>query len=130
VAAALEDTPDTLASFAAAVIEVFDVVAEADVVPLAVVVPLADVEVQTTAVGRLVTPEILQKPCANAVAFFWSSTLQSEARQHAMPLRKLGSSQMHLALKELQPPIASPEVNLVVQARCIGRLRLAWYDLN
>jgi hypothetical protein len=74
------------------------------------------VEVQETAVGRSVTPEILQKPCAYVVAASWSASSQEEARQQAIPLKKPLLSQMHLASIPLHPPMLLPEVNCVTQA--------------
>jgi hypothetical protein len=82
---------------------------------------LAAVEVQETALGRLVTPEILQKLCAKSVAFSWSEVSQSPARQHAMSLRKVGLEQMHLISRDGHPPILPPVVNLLTQDCCTAK---------
>jgi len=83
-----------------------------DVVPLeAGAVPVEDaVEVQLTAVGRLVTPEIPQNWMAKLVAAVWSAASHWPARQHAIPLKKPLLEQMHLMSDWEHPPIFAPDV--------------------
>jgi hypothetical protein len=83
-----------------------------------VVAVLATVDVHETAVGRSVTPEILQKDNAKSVAFFWSSSLQSSARQHATSPRNDLLEQIHLMSRLAQFPILDPLVSEVTQLRC------------
>lgn len=96
------------------------VVADAEVVELAAVVLLAP-EAQETAVGRSVTPAILQKLRAKSVALVWSEASHLPARQHAMLLRKFLLLQIHAMSTELHPPILSPDVAAMTQVRCIHK---------
>lgn len=94
-------------------------VEELPVDEVAVPVEEAVVEVQLTASGRLVTPEIEQNCFAKLVADCWSAASHWPARQHAMPLRKPELEQMHFMSELEQPPILVPEVNWVTQVRYV-----------
>jgi hypothetical protein len=98
-----------------------DEVALMDAVLLA---PFADedVEVQLTAVGRPVTPEIPQNCCAKFVADCWSAASHFPARQHAMSLRKVPLEQMHLMSVDEQLPMLEPDVNEVTQVRWVHKV--------
>jgi hypothetical protein len=103
-----------------------------DELPLAVVAPVAAalepeveelevavaLEAHVTAEGRSVTPDVLQRFCANCTAVAWSAALHWAARQHAMSLRNVELEQMHLMSRDLQPPMLLPLVNLPTHDCC------------
>lgn len=90
-------------------------VAVPDAVP-AVAVSAAAVE-QTMELGTC-TPCVLQKLTAKLMAVCWSAASHAEARQHAMPLRKVLCEQMHFASIWGQPPMLDPLVNWVTHPVC------------
>lgn len=75
-------------------------------------------EAHVTAEGRSVTPDVLQRFCANCTAVAWSAGLHWAARQHAMSLRNVELEQMHLMSRDLQPPMLLPVVNWTTHVCC------------
>jgi hypothetical protein len=105
---ALDSAEDTL--------EVTDAATEEEVEEGAEEAVEEAVEAQETAVGRSVTPEILQKFWAYEVAACWSAGEHFPARQHAIPLKKFLFSQIHAISMLLHPPIDDPLVNWVTHS--------------